>query len=279
VIGELGTSLSGSQKQLLTRVAAETGLLDQAERWCTSRHWGRRLRGARVLTTLGGGETVVPALFDDPRPEVRAQAAQWATAHPDPDSIDRLLAMLSDSEVICRFTVKDSLLRLDRAAAEPLLRHLAGTSDAPSVEALEVAAGIADARFLGPALEWCHAPDARTRALAAPLVGSIGGSRATDVLTELLNDSDAEVRTGAVKALGKLGHWPAAGALAERLRDSSWEVRRAAALALRALGPPGALLLQRALSDPDRFARDMAQHVLELPDGRAHAQARPLVVA
>ena len=47
------------------------------------RRWGTRLRGARVLTLLRSGETVVPLLFDDPRPEVRAQAAQWAGDHPD----------------------------------------------------------------------------------------------------------------------------------------------------------------------------------------------------
>lgn len=274
--GDLSTSLSGSQKQRLAAIAAEVGLLDKAERWCSSRRWGTRLRGARVLMLLGGGDNVVPLLFDDPRPEVRAQAAQWAGDHPDPASIERLLSMLSDPETLCRFTVKDSLLRVEHAAAEPLLDHLARGA---TPEALEVAAGIADSRFLAPALQSCRSPDARTRSLAAALAGSIGGSRATDALTELLCDPDLEVRAAAARGLGKLGHWPAAGALAQRLRDSSWEVRSAAALALRALGAPGTLLLARALSDRDRFASDMARQVLELPDGRLHPGTREPALA
>lgn len=150
VFGDLSASLGGSQKQHLARIAAEVGLLEKAERWCSSRRWGTRLRGVRVLTLLGGGGTVVPPLFDDPRPEVRAQAAQWAGDHPKPNSIDRLLSMLSDPETLCRFTVKDSLLRVEHAAADPLLRSLMLGA---TPEALEVAVGIADARFLGPALE------------------------------------------------------------------------------------------------------------------------------
>lgn len=142
-----------------------------------------------------------------------------------------------------------------------------------------MAIGIADGRFLGPALEWCRAPDARTRALAATLAGSIGGFRATDVLTDLLHDPDPDVRAGAAKALGKLGHWPAAGTLAERLGDTSWDVRRAAALSLSALGAPGTLLLRQALSASDPFASDMARHVLELPDGRESPGTRLVAVA
>jgi len=271
VLGDLSTSLGGGDKHLLAGIAADIGLLEKAERWCSSRRWGTRLRGARMFTVLGGGETVVPRMFSDCRPEVRAQAAQWAGDHPESDSIDRLLSMLADPETLCRFTVKDSLLRVGHVAAEPLLRFLVND---PTPEALEVAAGIGDARFLGPALECCRSPDARSRALAAALIGSIGGSQATDALSDLLRDPDLNVRAAAATGLGKLGHWPAAGALAERLRDSSWDVRRAAALALKALGAPGMLLLRRALSDRDRFASDMAQQVLEIPDGRQHPRAR-----
>jgi len=285
LLNDFGVSIGGARKQRLGRVAAALGLLDKAERWCLSRRWGMRIRGARVFTLVGGGSAVVPLLFDDPRPEVRAQAAQWAGDNPRPDSIDRLLLMLADPETLCRFTVEDSLMRVGRAAAEPLLRYL---SSSATPEALEVAAGIADARFLPAALKYCRSPDARTRSLAAALAGSIGGSQATECLTGLLRDPDLDVRAAAAKGLGKLGHWPAAGALAKCLRDSAWDVRRAAALALRALGAPGTLLLRRALSDPDRFAGDMAQQVLELPDGRRRpvehepifewvVQGRPLI--
>ncbi|MDP8909950.1 MAG: HEAT repeat domain-containing protein, partial [Chloroflexota bacterium] len=164
-----------------------------------------------------------------------------------------------------RFTVKDSLIRIGRASADPLLRYLADADGAPAPEALEVAAGIADARFLAPALRLLAATDPHMRARAATLVGAIGGARATGALLESLVDPHADVRAAAARALGHLGHWPAAAALAACMRDASWEVRRAAATALKAIGPAGVLLLHRALTDRDRFTRDMARQILQLP--------------
>jgi len=264
VFAELGQNVVGAQKERLAHVAARIGLVAKGERWCSARGWGRRLRGVRLLTMLGRGDAVVPALLDDPRPEVRAQAAQWVGEHPEPATIERLLAMLSDPETLCRFTVKDSLLRMGRPAVEPLLGYLSRARGAPAVEALGLAAGIADARFLAPALEMCRASGADERARAASLVGSIGGAQATDALTGLLDDPHPDVRASAAGGLGKLSHWPAAGRLADLLSDSSWDVRRTAAVALRAFGAPGVLMLKRALTDEDRFASDMARQVLEL---------------
>ena len=108
-------------------------------------------------------------------------------------------------------------------------------------------------------------------------MGSVGGSRGTEALTALLSDADPSVRTSAANALAKLGHWPAASRLAECLRDPSWDVRRAAAITLRGFWPTGVLLLRRALSDSDRFARDMARQVLDLPGagGQSSAQSTP----
>lgn len=170
-------------------------------------------------------------------------------------------------------------MRVGRAAADPLLRYMSAADGAPAGEALEVAAGIADARFLVAALELCGTADPRTRSLAATLAGSVGGSRAADALTGLLADPHAHVRAAA-KALGTLAHWPATGTLAACLRDPSWDVRRAAAIALRAMGAVGVLLLRRALTERDRFARDMARQVLELPgcEQPAARDSRPRAV-
>jgi len=273
--GQLGDNLVGTQKQELCRIADRAGLIEKAEAWCTARRWGQRLRGARLLTLLNGGEDIVPLLLDDPRPEVRAQAAQWAGEHPEAASIERLLAMLNDPETLCRFTVKDALLRVGRPAIEPLLRHLTEVDGDPAAEALELAAGIADSRFLRSALALCRASHVQTRSRAATLTGAIGGSQAIAVLTELLRDDAPEVRSSAAKALGMLRHWPAAGALAECLRDPAWNVRLAAAVALRGLGAAGVLVLRQAMTDSDPFARDMACQVLELPGDDALSFTAP----
>ena len=276
VFATLGDNVAGIQRERLASVAMGTGLLARGERWCQSPRWGRRLRGVRLLTLLGAGQTIVPTLLDDPRPEVRAQAAQWVGEHPEAGLIEPLLAMLADPDTLCRFTARDALVRVGRPAIEPLLRHLSNCDGEPAAEALDLAAGMADSRFLAPALDLCGAPEAQIRSRAATLLGAIGGSRATTVLTALLEDTDLDVRASAAGGLGRLQHWPAATALALCLRDPSWDVRLASAVALRAVGAPGVLLLRRALTGEDRFARDMAHQVLELPaDGRAAAAPAP----
>jgi HEAT repeat protein len=101
------------------------------------------------------------------------------------------------------------------------------------------------------------------------LLGAIGGAEAAARLIELLSDDDARVRAGAASALGRMRYWQAGSLLAERLRDQRWRVRREAGLALRALGAAGTLFLRKALKGEDRFAADMAEQVLDLPEAAA----------
>ena len=68
--------------------------------------------------------------------------------------------------------------------------------------ALEVAVGLADARFFSPALTLCHSATAGVRALAATLLGALGGREGVEVLTALLDDDVPEVRAAAARALG-----------------------------------------------------------------------------
>lgn len=265
LVAGLARTSGGAQRERLTAVAEGAGLVRCAEGWCASRLWWRRLRGARVLSFVSAGEAVVPALLDDPHPEVRAQAAAWAADWPRPGVIERLLDMLGDPENLCRFTVKDSLLRLGRPAVEPLGRRLGALDGLALQEALTVAAGLAEPRLLEPVLVACDHPRGEVRALAMNVAGRIGGPAAVDRALALLDDPVPDARAAAAHALGHLGHWPAGAALAERLRDPAWDVRRAAGVALRQMGAPGTLLLRRGLTDADRFAADMARQILDVP--------------
>ncbi|MFN2468478.1 MAG: HEAT repeat domain-containing protein [Gaiellaceae bacterium] len=270
LIGDLKPTIAGARREVLTELAAEAGLLADAERRCRSRRWKQRLRGARLLTLLGGGEDVVPRLFDDRIAEVRAQAAEWAAGHPRPEIVARLLCMLTDSETACRFTVRDSLLRVGRPAIGPLAGYLEGAGRVQAAAALEVAVWLPDPAFLPSALRLSADPEPRTRVLSATLLGALGGPDSVERLLELLDDDQAaEVRAAAAQALGKAYHWPAAARLVEVLRDSSWDARLQAGLALRKLGGAGELMLRRALADHDRFAADMARLMLDLPAGAA----------
>jgi hypothetical protein len=268
VLGEAERSVTGAQHGRLRELARRAGVLDRASRLCRSRRWKRRLRGARIYTLLGGGEEDVPRLFDDRRAEVRAEAAAWGAGHPEGEVVVRLLELLGDEATLCRFTVKDSLLRLGPAAVEPLTGFLATASGVRAAAGLEIAAALRDPRLLDAAFRLLRDEDAATRRRATDLLGALGGERAAAALMAGLHDPAAEVRAAAARALGQGHHWTAAAELAAALRDASWEVRRAAGMALRRLGAPGELLLRRMLSDEDHFAGDMARLMLDIP--RSH---------
>lgn len=262
---DVARTLTGARHSALGSVARALGLTEVALGWCRSRLWWRRLHGARFLTMLDDGQSLVPALFADPHPAVRAQATEWAPAHRSPEVIGALLAMLTDPFGACRFAARDALLRLGDAAIEPVVRYLAARRDHDLTGALEVAIGLADPRFLGSALALFEHDRPAVRARVAVLLGAIGGTEGASILLAYLTDDDETVRAAAAQALGKLGHWPAATFLADMLRDSAWVVRREAGLALRALGAPGTVCLRRLLSDADRFAADMARQALDFP--------------
>ena len=256
-------SLAGPEREALSAAARELGVLDRAEKRCASRLWRRRVHGARVLSLLGGGEKAVPPLLGDPRPEVRAQAAEWASGHPDPAIVARLVEMVADPSRFARYTAMDSLIRLGGNASRPLGEAIqAGAGPA----ALEVAARIADPALATAAQTRAADEDPAVRAWVARVLAAVGGEAHAADVASLLEDDDPEVRAAAAVALGRLGHWPAAPRLAAALRDPAWRVRRDAAVALRTLGDPGRLMLERALRDEDPFARDMARQTLDLPE-------------
>jgi hypothetical protein len=266
LFAELAPSVAGAPRSALADAANELGVVERAERWCASLRWRRRLRGARLLTTLGGGAQAVPPLLADPRPEVRAQAAEWAGGHPDPEVVRTLTAMLDDPRGLARFTVMDSLIRLGASAVVPLGEAIDSATGLAAVAALRVGAAIGDPRLAPPARRRLDDPDPAVRAWAVRLVGAVGGDENAAAVDARLSDPADEVRAAAAVALGRLGHWPAAPHLGARLGDRSWAVRRNSALALRSFGPAGELLLNRALREEDAFVRDIARQTLDLPE-------------
>ncbi|HSU17340.1 HEAT repeat domain-containing protein [Longimicrobium sp.] len=263
---ELAPSIGGAQRRHLSALAREVGLVEGAERLCKSRKWWKRLRGIRLLTALGGGEDVVPPLFRDPHPAVRAEAAEWAGQNPTPGVIRRLILLLEYPEAVGSWVLRDSLIRIGPPAIDPLAAYLETHGGEQAEAALEVATGLADPRFAAAAERLCGDADPVCRARAVALAGAIGGDALVRRAVGLLDDAEPSVRAAAAAALGRLGHWPAAARLARMLRDPAWVVRSQSALAMRRLGSPGQLLLRRALDDRDRFAADIARQVLDMPE-------------
>jgi HEAT repeat protein len=267
LLAEILPSLSGVQRQRLTRLATDLGLLTLSLKQCRSRWWWRRLRGARFCTSLGYGHPLILTLLTDVHPIVRSQAAEWASQYPTPLLIKQLLELLHDEEILCHYAAQDALLRMGDTVIMPLVGYLSTHSQQAYLEpALTVAMGLAAPEFLPAALSLSghHSLTVRVRAVA--LLGALGGNDVVNALIERLDDHEQEVRREAARALGALGHWPAASRLAAALRDPAWIVRRESALSLRALGAPGLLFLRRALCDKDEFAADMARQALDVPE-------------
>jgi hypothetical protein len=266
---EISRNLTGTGKDRLRFIAREVLLLDRARKLCESPRWPRRLRGARLLARMDVADPIVEKLLADPNPAVRAQAAEWAAAHPSPTVISAMLSMLADPATQARFAVQDAMLRMGSIIADPLAAFLETHSGLPAESGLRVAEALSETRFLPAGLHHSASDDSGVRVAAANLLGAIGGAESAERLTNLLKDPDSPVRAAAAHGLGRMHHWQSASQLAESLRDSTWRVRREAGFALRALGAPGALFLRRALKGSDAFASDMAQQVLDLPTAAA----------
>jgi hypothetical protein len=262
---EVASSVSGNGATWIEQAARDTGLFDQAARWCRSRRWWHRLRGVRLFGLVGGGGDLVPGCLGDAHPLVREAAVRWVVRHPSRALAEDVLVMLEDPERRCRLAAQDTLIRIRATAAEALAAFLARGSCRGWALALEVASGIADARFLGPGLRAAADSDPAVRAQAAGLLAAVAGSEAEQALLGLLHDPSDPVRVAATRGLGVVSSWALAPDLSGQLSDPARDVRREAALALRRLGPAGRLYLRRALVSNDPYAADMAHHVLDLP--------------
>ena len=269
---DFGRSISGEEKGNLRSLAQNTGVLANAEAGCRSLWWWRRLHSLRLLTVLHAGEDIGLSLLSDKNPLVRAQAAEWATDHPEPEVIKRLLELLGDPESLCRFYVEDSLLRMGPIVVDRLVEYLNTHIGKEIEEALKVSVGLPSPQFLEPALSLVKHENPAVRTLAASLLGSIGGDQAVETLRDLLKDTSAEVRATAASALGRLHYWPASSELADMLGDPDWYVRRNAGYALRAVGPPGILVLRQSTNNRNELAAEMARDALEFSDITTGAQ-------
>ena len=273
LVREMSQSLRGEEDPTIRLLAWDLDIVQRAVRLIESRFWWRRLEGTRLLTLFDEARRLRPALPEDRHPLVRAQAAEWAWQNATQAEITALVGLLSDRDGLARHSARDTLIRLGPDASPALAHELSSAHGVEAVPLLEVAGAINDPRLLPEALGLLSDDDSLARALAARLLGSLGGAEAIDEMEELLDDSDPAVRAAAAHGLGQLGYWPVGSRLAARLEDRSWDVRRSAGLALRSIGAPGVLLLRRATGSTDPFAADMARQVLDL--GEIHEQVAP----
>ncbi len=273
LVTELAPKLEGQHRQSLRNVANELGLIARCHTLCRSRWRWKRLHGARLLTILWAGESIMPSLLHDASPYVRSQACLWAADHPSEEVIVELLGLLEDSTLMCRFAAKDALHRIGTAVIEPVVSFLENAPIEKILLVVEATIGTVDPRLLKYGLSLSEDRSAQARELSARVLGAFGGEDAVAAISLLLDDAEAEVRAAGAIALGQLAHWPAAPQLVNLLDDPSWQVRKEAGMGLLAMGAPGRLFMRRRVSTGEGPGADMASQVLSLPETTARSMA------
>lgn len=183
-----------------------------------------------------------------------------------------------------RGAVVEVLLLLDDAAAE-VLRTLFSNRDLPAAltrACLDAVGRLELAEFARDVAARLADGDDETRAAALRALGRMGtlprGTRG--MVVAAMDDPVEFVRVQATRPVAFLRPDLAARLLWKAMGDPSWWVRRGSAESLLALGPRGVEALTRATADhPDRYARDMAAHVLLDADPAGSEDARGMRVS
>lgn len=261
LIEQICRELRGAERERVAAVADILDLVAPAMRSCRDPSWWLRLRAVRTLAVLNRGESVVPPLLADPEPLVRAEAAYWVGETGHVASAFALVRMVIVEEGLPLFAAQDALTRLGAAGAAAINVALGKTTEPPRA-LMRLAAAVSDPAALPTVVALAADGEYRDRDLAVEALAGYRGPAVESVLTAALDDGRPEVRAAAAAGIGRIGGRNAAPRLARAVSDRSWDVRRAAALALYDLRPEGLLYLREIAGGADRFAADVAEHVL-----------------
>lgn len=266
VVQSLAVDLNGQARDRLQHLVRALGLERFIRRRARSRRWRMRVQAAQLQYLVEHPDFDRRRLLTDKHHIVRARAAESLTAQQAAEHVDELVDLLRDDSVAVRLAVQQKLLEVGSAAVPVLLDELYGERHV--LEALEVAANLADPRLVEALVGHARSEDPVVRATAARALGSGSGPGAGEMLEVLCGDDDPEVRVAAIEGLARMESQASVAIIGRLLGDRSWQVRRAAGLALDRLGPPGSLILRSHLDDLDPFARDMARQVLDAAAAR-----------
>jgi len=271
---ELRENISGDDGVALGELIENLGVIDTLLRRARSRRLATKLQAIEGLAKARSprGLDLAYELLSDPTPVVRFMAtrviARTLAVTPEPDSqrfIDALHARELPGGV-----VEEALLLLDDVAPSVIGTILTdGKSTLSLVRAALDAAGRLFATPIAkvaPAVaRWVASeePELEAAAMQCAARMHLRDPSLTEPIARAATAETEFVRLQATRALAVIKQERALPALWDRLHDSSWWVRHAAADTLQALGPPGIAELRRARTEhPDRYARQMAHHVL-----------------
>jgi hypothetical protein len=232
--------------------------------------WWRRLEGARLLGAAGGDRAVkiLTVAIRDRHPAVKLAAVRSLGQIRSIKTIAPLLDLLSEAENMSRRQLAQSLIAFG-SDVHPFLRQILKSGLSETVEAsylvtvIEVLALTGDieagpeirAALTSPHMELRIASFKAAALLHLPLFATEIGAG--------LDDSEWPVRAQAAAAAGRIRDDEMIPLLRKSMTDKSWWVRSNAGASLFMFGPKGIAVLEEiALTNEDKFARDMAMRTL-----------------
>ena len=273
--GTVDQLVSGN-RQLLHDVVSDVGLVDSLLEQAASLDPIDRGRAAFLLGELRVPEAqdVLTRLLSDSDPDVRLVACAELGGIASEAATESLIgALMSESlppeRIIERLAGRRAVPTMVSVLEDPeRARSLIPERGAPSPNwraAVARALGVsADSRAELALARMLDSDRTEERVAAARALGPSGSRASLPVLEAALDDPDWEVRAQAAKSLALHPEPGAVPTLEARLSDKAWWVRSNAADTLASLGERGIDALERALSNPDRYARERAQEALAL---------------
>lgn len=234
-----------------------------------SRLWWKRLAAARLLCVIAGesDRETIRALLLDAHPAVQSAATACLLRYADEDLVALVIDSLSNRSSAVRAYQAGVLARRADIAAPILLGRLRADAPPHKLYAYIYAAEALDIpQCRGAVAELSTHPHPEVRVAVARVLKQPRDERTRVKLLSMLRDGDWRVRAQAARGLTGAADEHTLQELTRALTDSTWWVRFRAALTLAGLGGEGRAALASARTLPDRYARDMATLVSELPD-------------
>ena len=268
VLQSFARALTGEGARRLQIDAQQAGVTDRIRRMAVRRSWRARTQAAQLLRLLPSTDPVIPALLTDRRQEVRARALDGVDAESLAAHAEIVIAACDATDPATRFAAQQAIIggddRIVGALISAVERAAAGSfSPAGTRTVLAAAAGVLDIGVVDAVASHSWGGDVEQRLYVVAALASGLGDNAESRLITMAADDEPAVRAAAINAIGRLGEPRHAATIGRFLRDASWDVRRSAGIALVQLGPAGLLVLRSYSHDTDRFARDMANEMLD----------------
>jgi HEAT repeat protein len=246
--------LRGSERERLTALLEETGVVGDTVSRLSSRHRITRRRAAETLAQIASPQTV-PALaagLTDRDRDVRIGCAHALAELGDPGHVAEVAAVLAEAAPHRTGSVEEVLLVLGTENPRYLHSIVNLTHSLELYKLVTSIAGQLRLSELTPVLrENLQSDDDELVALSIRGLGQMGDHGAFDHLLGFLENGDCapDVRIAAAQALGRIGDTRAVPSLESALASSNWTLQQSAAYALAQLGEPGHEALLKATSE------------------------------